>query len=457
MEKINIGFDADGVLFDTELFQLSKTIIEYMKKTYNLEVVNENGYRIKEIFNCSEEAELECWKHIIVKYSLFYKARPWIKETIKMLRQEGHKVYIITSKACALEKNINGVGVRLLFELGLKFNGIYVDGIEYCDLKNSAKAKEEACKKRNIRIMVEDNKENIAHLSQTIPVLCVDTLNNKGEKFGANVTRVQDGNDIYANIKRLISVITGEENIFKSCNLKTKEEKKNLSIEERNVYYNRLIEYYKNLPYNHKKTAQSELAIRIIAKIVSEFFDRKYKPIVIGKENLPKERGMIYVCNHLCDKDMLLLLCELRGYLYQWRPLIKQEVLDETVGILFRIAQSVFVKRNEQKSRHLSTQEMAKHLVHNHNILIFPEGTYNRTKNNLKDFTGTSHVYLSQVLQKPIVTMALTKDYNQSPVLRIEEPYVVSRSISLDEAQEYSYQILDNLVEQNRRLLRKGE
>ncbi len=91
-------------------------------------------------------------------------------------------------------------------------------------------------------------------------------------------------------------------------------------------------------------------------------------------------------------------------------------------------------------------------LANYYNVLIFPEGTYNRTDNNLKDFQGSSHVYLSQAFERPIVNMALTKDYSVSPILRIDEPYVVSRDITLEEAQTDSYNRLSALVEKNKRL-----
>ena len=453
-KTINIWFDADGVLFDTETFQLSTNILEYMQKKHNLKVVNQNGNRIKDIFNCSEEIELDCWKHVIIKYSLFYKTRPWIKETIDCLRKEGHKVYIITSKACALDKNINGLGVRFLFELGLKLRSIKVDGIEYCSLINSGISKLNACKKRNIGIMVEDTKENIIHLSRELPVLCVETLDNMNEQFNANVYKVLDGNGIYANLKKIISTLK-EENIYTQVSLQNKEEKEKMEIEEKSIYFDKLIDYYKYLPYNEKKIKQGELIIRILAHYLSIFFEKKYNPIIINRENLPKERRIIYISNHLCNKDMIFILSELHGLLYEWHPLIKEEILKEPIGKIFEIANSIFVERQNQKSRYIAMQELAKHLSHGQNVLIFPEATYNRNypNQNLKNFEGKSHVYLSQLFQKPIVPLALTNDYTKSPILRIGTPFIIPRNISLEDAQTISYNVLDNLVEENKKLI----
>ncbi len=455
LAKYNFGFDADGVLFDTEEFQLSEEIQSYVKEKFGYNLIDKTGYGIKAAYGCTSEEEIKIWIPFIIKYSLFFKARPWIKETIDALRKEGHKVYIITSKACALNKDIKGFMVKFLFELGLEFNGIHVDGIEYCSLENSEEDKKKACEKRDIRLMVEDKKENIAYLSRYIPVICMDTLNNEGEIFNEAVSRVQDGNTLYAEIMRRIASWENTENIFTRVQLKTKEEKQMMSLEERNAYYDALSDYYKSLPYHEKKSQYHDAAIRLIGALVSQVFRYKYHPQVIGREHLPNEKGYIYVCNHLCDKDMIFLLSELRNKLNQWRPLIKKEILEEAVGILFRIGDSVFVKRKNPKDRTLALQEMAKHLAHGKNVLIFPEGTYNKTDGNLKDFTGCSHVYLSQVFQKEIVNLAITKDYTKSPLLRIDEPYIVSRDVTIEEANDDSYERLSALVEKNKQLQKR--
>lgn len=98
-------------------------------------------------------------------------------------------------------------------------------------------------------------------------------------------------------------------------------------------------------------------------------------------------------------------------------------------------------------SRHIATQELAKLLVNGYNILIFPEGTYNKTQKPIKDFAGVGHVYLSQILQKPIINCALTKDYKNGPVLKIDRPYVVSEDISIEEAVKDSFDRLSKLVD----------
>lgn len=446
--NINIGFDADGVLFDTESFQLSKEVSTYMKQKYNLDIVNENGYGIKDVYGCSKKIELKCWTHFIMKYSLIFKERDCVRETICKLRKENNKVYIITSKACALEKSFRGIAVRIIFELGLMIKGIYVDGIEYCSLENSAEDKMKACEKRKIQIFVEDKKENVEYISSKIPVLCMDTKNNQGVD-GINIIRVNDFNDLYAEIHAFFTSKTNRNDSVR-FKTKSKEEKMNMSLLQKTEYYKQMEKYYENLPFDRKRIDRGERKIRIMSFFFSFYFKNKYKPQIVGIENLPKEKGVIYVCNHRCSKDMLLLLYAIHTKDTQWHPLIKHEILNEKVGILFRMGVSVFVDRRSLKSRHLATQEMAKLLVNGYNILIFPEGTYNRTENDLKEFEGASHVYLSQMLKKTIVPCALTSDYKLGPKLRFGKPYVVPISVSIQDALEDSYQKLAELVKENK-------
>lgn len=442
---INIGLDADGVLFDTEYFQLSPRVATYMKKHFGLDAVNISGYGIKDVFACSEKIEMQFWTRFVFYYSLRFRARPGVGETINELKKQGNKVFIVTSKACALEKNYKGAVVRLLFRLGLFINGIHVDGIEYCSLVNSAQDKFNVCKRKNIRVIVEDKKENIEKLSEEFFVLCFDSRNNQKE-FNANVIRVHNFDEVYANIQRFIGRITNKSNIFTEFAFKSQKEKRILDGREKEKYYEWLRRYYSHLPFNNKRIVNSENIINFLSRIFASAFYLKYKPIIIGKENVICKSGVIFVCNHLCAKDFLLLLYGLYGNGFCWHPLIKKEVLNRKIGIIFRIAYSIFVERENPGSRHSATQEMAKLLVNGYNVLIFPEGTYNKTNKPLKEFSGVSHVYLSQILQRPIINCALTKDYDSRPVLILDKPYVVPQKVNIEEAVRDSFMRLSALV-----------
>lgn len=335
-------------------------------------------------------------------------------------------------------------------------NGIFVDDIKYCSLENSAEDKLRVCQENNISIMVEDKKENIERLSQKLFVLCFSTRNNQGD-YSERVFKVHNFNEVYAELQRFIGIMTNTSNTYTQYSLKTKTERNLMNEEERKKYYQWLRCYYLGLPFDTKQVIWSERIFDFMNKFYAPIFYKRYKPIVVGSEHIERKKGTIFVCNHLCSKDMLLLLYGTYRKGVHWHPLIKKEILNKKIGIIFWAAYSIFVERTNKTSRHSATQEMAKLLVNGYNVLIFPEGTYNRTSQRLKEFSGVSHVYLSQALHCPIINCALTKNYDMRPVLVIDKPYVVPSDISIGAASEDSFMRLSALVDKANSFTGRGK
>ncbi len=445
---MNIAFDADGVLYDTEAFELEYGSL-FFKSKYNMELVNEKGYGVKEMFNCSPEQEKEFWTKHAIKYSLFYKPRKNVAEAIKKLRSEGYIVHIITSKAWALDK-VKGKIVRLLFETGLKIDGIEVDQIHYCSLENSAYDKMKICENLGIDLMVEDKKENVKEITKVNNVLCMNTNNNQDFECN-NIQRVNTFDDIYIELQKRKNNMDKSQSIFNTFKPLSKEERNKLSPSELKEYYVKLREYISSIPFDKKKMEKGERNFGVLYNTLGKTFKTKYKPEVINRELIPEEKGLILVSNHLCNKDMLLILSAIKDV--AWHPLIKKEILDDKAGILFKLIESIYVDRKNQRSRKDSTKEMAKILLHNGNVLIFPEGTYNKTENNLLPFDGVSPVYLSQSLDKHIVPIAITKNYNKGerPIVRISEPLKIGVEEDLEEAKQKLWHIINKMVEENKK------
>ncbi|MDD3048808.1 MAG: lysophospholipid acyltransferase family protein [Bacilli bacterium] len=443
MNKKNIAFDADGVLFDTELYQFKKAP-KYFKKKYNMDLINENGYGVKEMFNCSDEQEKDFWTKHGINYSLFFKAIKHIAEMIQKLIAEGYKVSIITGKGGAFDKHIGKI-VRFLFELSLKLNKIKIDkkDIHYCSHANSAEEKAKICEDLNIDIMVEDKKETVAELSKKIEVLCMNTKNNQ-DCNGENITRVYNPNDIYTEIKQ-----RNDDNYFKQL---SKEEKSELSSADLKQYYKELREYYLSLPFNKENLRKGERHFKLISTFMGTVFNLKYHPKLINKELLPKKNGYILVSNHLCNKDSKLLLTTLRNH--PWHPLAKIELSKGLIGWLHNEIETVYVDRSDSRNRKEATREMSKILLNDGNILIFPEGTYNKTENNLAPFAGVGAVYLSQSLDKHIVPVTITNKYNkgQRPMARVLEPIKIGIEEDLEEANSRLRNIMNDAIEENKQI-----
>ena len=102
-----------------------------------------------------------------------------------------------------------------------------------------------------------------------------------------------------------------------------------------------------------------------------------------GKEHFRKGQAYIYVSNHTSFLDIPGLTMLLPG---QFRPLAKKELLK--IPIFGWIAQSaaIIVDRSSPESRKKSIERLKAFLHSRISILIFAEGTQNRSKNILQPF-----------------------------------------------------------------------
>lgn len=104
---------------------------------------------------------------------------------------------------------------------------------------------------------------------------------------------------------------------------------------------------------------------------------------MIGREKIPKGKAFIYVSNHTSFLDLPGISMMIRG---QFRPLAKKELLKIPVFGWVTRATCVVVDRGSQESRKKSLGYLKKILNLGINILIFPEGTQNRTKEIMQPF-----------------------------------------------------------------------
>jgi 1-acyl-sn-glycerol-3-phosphate acyltransferase len=104
---------------------------------------------------------------------------------------------------------------------------------------------------------------------------------------------------------------------------------------------------------------------------------------MIGREKIPKGKAFIYVSNHTSFLDLPGIAMMIRG---QFRPLAKKELLKIPVFGWVTRATCVVVDRGSQESRKKSLNYLKKILGLGINILIFPEGTQNRTKEIMQPF-----------------------------------------------------------------------
>jgi len=198
---MNIGVDVDGVLTNLTDFQIGIGT-PYFKRKYGRDVVNPNAYDVKDIFCCTDkERERFGWDRTLWRYMVRFPVRENASSVIRNLKNEGHKIYIITGRVFVTRNDFKGRVSRFLLKNWLKRRKILYDKIFFCCEHHSVRDKTIGCKKYDIDVMIEDKAENIMALSDFTKVVCFDAAYNR-KCEGENIVRARDWEEVYNAITR---------------------------------------------------------------------------------------------------------------------------------------------------------------------------------------------------------------------------------------------------------------
>lgn len=169
---MNIGLDIDGCLTDIETFHL-KYGVPFFEKKFHKEIVNEYGKSIRQLFDCSKKEEAKFWLKHMIKYTIKDPVREGASEFTDWAYENGHQIYIITSRAMSTKQNFAGKLARWAVRRWLKKSGIRYEEITFCDAD-----KLPALKKYNVSYMVEDDPDNIMAMKDVTKVICINAKCN---------------------------------------------------------------------------------------------------------------------------------------------------------------------------------------------------------------------------------------------------------------------------------------
>ncbi|UWG96972.1 hypothetical protein LPY66_19215 [Dehalobacter sp. DCM] len=213
---MRIGLDIDGTLTDFEKFILDNSS-KYMKNKHDLDIININGYDVDEVFDIENELikrgcynELasrknkeilsDFWKKYYLKYCIFTPFRNGAKETIKKLYNEGHEIYIFSSRKNTCDNSLLGKFVRNTTKLQLLINGIIFHKLF---LFPNDEEKIAAIRNNNINLMIDDKPKLIEEVSKFTNVFCINTNYNQNCSIRPEVHRINDFID--GNILQIIN------------------------------------------------------------------------------------------------------------------------------------------------------------------------------------------------------------------------------------------------------------
>lgn len=187
---MNIGIDVDGVLIDfEERFRYKAEIFDYLEKK-NSEIKDKENYIIEKKYNWSEYD----WNIFANKYLIELTKEsniiPGVKEVINLLKEYGHKLFIISARGTEFEDMITIVNEKFEKE-NLKFDKYYW----------KTKNKLEIIQKEKINIMIDDNPNTCEKLSNNnIKTIYFRNAYNKKIEESRYLTEVKNWGEIYRYI-----------------------------------------------------------------------------------------------------------------------------------------------------------------------------------------------------------------------------------------------------------------
>lgn len=191
---MNIGIDIDGCLMDDDTYRLD-TMSKYCFENNLNDIDYPYNYERKCNFP-SVEVKEDYRSQYYFEYVKNAPARVYAKEVIKLLRDRGHKIIIITGRYKTTEDSKMGKQMRNDTVNWLNKNEIYFDEICYAKMPKTKEVQE-----NNIDIMIDDSPEIIGELVKYTKVLCFDNRYNRDINY-VNMTRVFSWYDIYSKISK---------------------------------------------------------------------------------------------------------------------------------------------------------------------------------------------------------------------------------------------------------------
>lgn len=189
---MRIGIDIDGVLTNDDDYVLdtaTKFCLENNLNTY----VNPYEYELRKKFLWDKEIRDKYHEEYYFNYVLNCPSRRFAGEVIEKLKEDGHKIYIITSRRYSTDNTLLGHKMRNMIKSWLMKHDIPYDEIYF------SKDKTVEIKGLKLDIMIEDSPETIPVFVKYTHIFCFDCRYNRDLNCN-NMTRVFSWYDVYRKI-----------------------------------------------------------------------------------------------------------------------------------------------------------------------------------------------------------------------------------------------------------------
>lgn len=119
---------------------------------------------------------------------------------------------------------------------------------------------------------------------------------------------------------------------------------------------------------------KSEFGYKLFKPFISIYFKLKYKPTIIGSENIPSKGPIILCGNHIHTHDQFNVMLVTKRVIHM---MAKEEYFEKRGAWFFKFTGCIKVDRKVHDE--VAKQEALELLKDNKAVGIFPEGTRNKT------------------------------------------------------------------------------
>lgn len=143
---MKIGIDLDGVVFDSEkIYRVYSELYDLLELKQNSKIDNEE-LRFQDRFAWTEEQTEKFWELYVRKVLKETDYMPGAKTVLKMLKEDGHELIVITARGGTYKEAID------ITEERLKEDGLDIFDKYYWAVDDKSKV----CVNENVDIMIDD-------------------------------------------------------------------------------------------------------------------------------------------------------------------------------------------------------------------------------------------------------------------------------------------------------------